>query len=174
MKNNIAKLLIIFSLILLFIIFYKSLNKSNLYQPKSNIKFIPSFSAITFFSKEELNSEKIFYENKFYLFNIWASWCLPCVDEHPFLIELSKNSQLEIIGLNYKDNFENAKKFLDELGNPFKKILIDRDGTKAIEWGAYGVPENFLIYENKIVKRFIGPLDGITVDEIKKIINENY
>ena len=65
---------------------------------------------------------------------------MPCKDEHMFLVNLSKINNLEIIGLNYKDNYENAKKFIKELGNPYNKILVDNDGTIAIEWGAYGVP----------------------------------
>ena len=160
----------IVSLLLVFVIFYKGLNKSSFYEPKSKIKNIPEFSAITFFKKEEVNSKNIFDKNKFYLFNIWASWCVPCKEEHPLLINLSKNDQLEIIGLNYKDNLKNAKFFLNELGNPYEKILIDKDGTKAIEWGAFGVPETFLVFQNKIIKKFIGPLNTKSVEEIKKII----
>ena len=68
--------------------------------------------------------------------------------------------------LSYKDNPNNAKKFINELGNPYSIILLDRDGTKAIEWGAFGVPETFLIYENKIVKRYIGPLNQKIINEI--------
>ena len=135
-------------MIFVFVIFYKSLNKSNLYKPTSNIKNIPQFLATSFHSKEETNSKKIFNENKYYLLNIWASWCVPCRDEHSILVELSKNKKLEIVGLNYKDKVTNAKKFLNELENPYKKILLDRDGTIAIEWGAFGVPETFLIYKN--------------------------
>ena len=170
MKSKIISILIIASLILVFIIFYKGLNKRNFYEPKSQIKNIPEFTAITFFKKEKVNSQIIFNKNKFYLFNIWASWCAPCKKEHPLLLKLSKNDQLEIIGLNYKDRPINAKKFLNELGNPYKKILIDRDGTKAIEWGAFGVPETFLVFKNKIIKKFIGPLNIKSVEEIKEII----
>ena len=170
MKNRIISILIIISLILVFVIFYKGLNKSNFYEPKSKIKNIPEFTALTFFKKEEVNSKNIFNKKKFYLFNIWASWCLPCRDEHTLLVDLSENDQLEIIGLNYKDSLKNAEEFLNKLGNPYKKILIDRNGTKAIEWGAIGVPETFLVFQNKIVKKFIGPLNTKSVEEIKQII----
>ena len=95
---------------------------------------------------------------------------MPCRDEHPLLINLSKNTTIEIICLNYKDNLDNAEKFINELGNPYTTILLDRDGTKAIEWGAFGIPENFLIYENKIIKRYIGPLNSKLVEEIKNYI----
>ena len=170
MKNRIISILIIIPLILVFVIFYKGLNKSNFYEPKSKIKNIPEFTALTFFKKEEVNSKNIFNKKKFYLFNIWASWCLPCRDEHTLLVDLSENDQLEIIGLNYKDSLKNAEEFLNKLGNPYKKILIDRNGTKAIEWGAIGVPETFLVFQNKIVKKFIGPLNTKSVEEIKQII----
>ena len=170
MKNRIISILIIIPLILVFVIFYKGLNKSNFYEPKSKIKNIPEFTALTFFKKEEVNSKNIFNKKKFYLFNIWASWCLPCRDEHSLLVDLSENDQLEIIGLNYKDSLKNAEEFLNKLGNPYKKILIDRNGTKAIEWGAIGVPETFLVFQNKIVKKFIGPLNTKSVEEIKQII----
>ena len=138
--------------------------------PKVKSKIFQYLQQLLFFKKKKINSQNIFVKNKFYLFNIWASWCLPCKDEHPLLVNLSKNDKLEIIGLNYKDNLKNAEKFLNELGNPYKKILIDRDGTKAIEWGAFGVPETFLVFENKIVKKFIGPLNFKSIEEIEEII----
>tara|TARA_Y100000766_G_C18687344_1_gene497717 strand:- start:183 stop:698 length:516 start_codon:yes stop_codon:yes gene_type:complete len=170
MKNRIFFSLVAVLIIFIFVVFYRGLNKSSFYEPKSKIKNIPEFSAITFFQKQEINSKNIFDKDKFYLVNIWASWCIPCRDEHSFLLNLSKNDKMEIIGLNYKDSLKNAEKFLDELGNPYKKILIDKDGTKAIEWGAFGVPETFLVFENKIIKRFIGPLNIKSVKEIKKTI----
>ena len=170
MNNRAVSLLIICSLLFILIIFYKSLNKSSLYEPESKINNIPEFTSKIFFENKELTSKQIFNQNKFYLFNIWASWCLPCRDEHPLLINLGKYEQLEIIGLNYKDDSSNAKKFLKELGNPYKKILLDRDGTMAIEWGAFGVPESFLIHKGKIIKKFIGPLDVGSVEEINQFI----
>ena len=170
MKKRIISFLIILSLIFVFIVFYKSLNKSSFYKPKSEISKIPQFFAKNFYLNEEIDSKKIFDENKYYLFNIWASWCIPCKDEHPILLNLSKSQQLDIIGLNYKDKLINAKKFLDELGDPYEKILLDRDGTISIEWGAIGVPETFLIYQNRIIKKFIGPLNENSIKEIQQII----
>ena len=86
------------------------------------------------------------------------------------MVNLSNEKKLEIVGLNYKDNIVNAKSFLKELGNPYKKIISDKDGTIAIEWGAYGVPETFLIYNNKIIKKVIGPIDNKQFKEIKNFI----
>ena len=170
MKNRIVYFLIVFFFIFVFIILYRGLSNSNLYTPNTDIKKIPEFISKTLFKKDSLNSKDVFNQNKFYLLNIWASWCVPCREEHPFLINLGKNEKLEIIGLNYKDNLNNAEKFINELGNPYSTILLDREGTKAIEWGAFGVPETFLIYEDKIIKRYIGPLNSQLVDEIKNYI----
>ena len=122
------------------------------------------------YSNKAINSSEIFESNKFYLINIWSSWCVPCKQEHPFLIELKKNKNIEVIGINYKDTEANANKFLDELGNPYDQIIFDSKGTNAIEWGAYGVPESFLISNNKIIKKYIGPLNKVSVEEIKLFI----
>ena len=170
MRNRIIYFLIVIFFIFVFTIFYRGLSNSNLYTPNKEIKNIPEFTANTLIKKKSLYSKDIFNQNKFYLLNIWASWCIPCRDEHSFLLNLSKNEKIEIIGLNYKDNLNNAEKFIYELGNPYSIILLDRNGTIAIEWGAFGVPETFLIYENKVIKRYIGPLNSKLVDEIKNYI----
>ena len=88
----------------------------------------------------------------------------------PMLGDLNLDDKLDIIGMNYKDNLKNAENFLKELGNPYKEIFIDLDGTIAIEWGAYGVPESFLIYNNEIIKKYIGPLNQELVNEINLLI----
>ena len=171
MKNKF--LLFSVSLIFLFIftIFYRGLQDTNIYSPeaKLNIK-IPSFSAELFYSNKMVNSLEIFDLNKYYLLNIWSSWCVPCRQEHPLLIDLAKNTSVRVFGINYKDNKEKAEKFLKELGNPYEKIIFDKNGTVAIEWGAYGVPESFLIYNGKIIKKYIGPLKKKSIREIKLLI----
>ena len=85
-------------------------------------------------------------------------------------MNLAKNIKVEIIGINYKDNKIKAQRFLDELGNPYKNIIFDKEGVNAIEWGAYGVPETFLIHDGIIVKKYIGPLNNKLIKEIKLII----
>ena len=167
MRNRIIYFLVVIFFIFVFVIFFKGLSNSNLYTPDADIKSVPEFVSKTLIKKKSLNSKDIFNQNKFYLLNIWASWCVPCKEEHSFLMTLSKNKEIEIVGLNYKDNLNNAEKFINELGNPYSLILLDKDGTKAIEWGAFGVPETFLIYKNKIIKRYIGPLNSKLVKEIK-------
>ena len=171
MKTKISFLLLFTFFLIVFLTFYLGLQKSNIYKPSLNIeKDIPLYKVRTLESSDKINSEEVFEDDRFYLLNIWASWCLPCRDEHEFLIDLSKQKNFEIIGLNYKDNINNAKKFLKELDSPYKIVFLDKDGTIAIEWGAYGVPENFLIYDRKIIKKIIGPIDQASFIEIKKII----
>ena len=168
MKKKIFPILIIFAFIVIFIIFYKGLRNTNIYTPEININNeIPKFSAKLFYSNKTINSSNIFESNKFYLLNIWSSWCVPCREEHSFLIELTKNKNIEVVGINYKDKQINAKKFLDELGNPYDQIIFDKDGTIGIELGAFGVPESFLIYNHNIIKKYIGPLNNDSINEIK-------
>ena len=171
MKIKFLPIFITFLFILFFLIFFLGLKNSNIYVPNvSQEKKIPSFTSEVFDSKNTIRSDKIFIGNDFYLFNIWSSWCVPCRYEHKFLINLNKEKNLKIIGLNYKDNVINAKKYLEELANPYDIILNDQNGLIAIEWGAYGVPESFLIHEKKILKKIIGPLNDDFMNEIKELI----
>ena len=171
MKNKLILFIIIIFLSFCFIILYKSLNNSNTYAPEiKSEKSIPIFEAKDFNSSVNLNSEKIFKEDTFYIVNIWASWCVPCRTEHPLLMELSKNPSAKLIGLNYRDKLDNAKNFINEFGNPYSQIIIDNNGALSVEFGAYGVPETFIIGKNKkIIKKFIGPINKDIVEEIKLI-----
>ena len=171
MKNKILLFSIIFAFIIIFIIFYKGLQNTNIYTPDSKTSFeVPSVSVKLLNSDEIINTLEIFNSDKFYLLNIWSSWCIPCKQEHPILMKLAKNDNLEVIGINYKDTKKNANNFLKELGNPYDNIIFDNKGTNAIEWGAYGVPESFLINNNKIIKKYIGPLNKGSMEEIKSFI----
>jgi cytochrome c biogenesis protein CcmG/thiol:disulfide interchange protein DsbE len=169
MKNKFFLIVIILFLFFCFIIFYKGLDNSNVYKPNINQeKNIPNFVAKDFFLKNEVDSVKIFDGHNFYILNIWASWCLPCRNEHPILMELSKNKSIKLIGLNYRDNLNNANKFINELGNPYSQILIDENGILAVEFGAYGIPETFIIdKDKKIIKKFVGPLTKKLLKEIE-------
>lgn len=94
------------------------------------------------------------------LVNVWASWCVPCRQEHPVLMELSRQGQIEIVGMNYKDKPDNARRFLSELGNPYTVLGVDQSGRSAIEWGVYGIPETFLIgKDGNITWKHVGPFD---------------
>ena len=171
MKIRIPFLFLTIIFLAIFLVFYKGLQNSNIYTPNTNIeKDLPNFQTKMFNEDREIFLRDIFKKDKFYLINIWASWCIPCREEHSFLISLSNQKNIEIVGLNYKDNSKNAKNFLKELDNPYQIILSDKDGTNSIELGAYGVPESFLIYNQKIIKKIIGPLNNKSFIEIKKII----
>jgi cytochrome c biogenesis protein CcmG, thiol:disulfide interchange protein DsbE len=112
------------------------------------------------------------FVGKVTLVNVWGSWCVPCRDEHPLLLELSRDDRFAIAGLNYKDQPENARRFLGELGNPYQAIGVDGTGRTAIDWGVYGVPETFLIgKDGKILYKHIGPLtpDAVTGELLPRI-----
>jgi cytochrome c biogenesis protein CcmG, thiol:disulfide interchange protein DsbE len=91
--------------------------------------------------------------------NVWASWCVPCHDEAPLLMHLAQDGRLRVVGINYKDEPENGRRFLGRYGNPFAAIGADRSGRAAIEWGVYGVPETFIVGRDAhIVYKLVGPI----------------
>ena len=99
------------------------------------------------------------FKGKVSLVNVWASWCVPCHDEAPLLTELAKDTRLQLIGINYKDTPDNARRFLGRYGNPFGSVGVDANGRAAIEWGVYGVPETFIVgRDGKIAYKLVGPI----------------
>jgi cytochrome c biogenesis protein CcmG/thiol:disulfide interchange protein DsbE len=103
-------------------------------------------------------------KGKLTLVNIWASWCVPCRQEHPVILGLSRDDRLNIVGINYKDRPDAALEFLSELGNPFNAIGVDAKGTASIDWGLYGVPESFLVSaDGVILYKHVGPFDDNAV-----------
>lgn len=91
--------------------------------------------------------------------NFWASWCVPCVQEHPMLVELAKREGITLFGVNYKDQAVAARRFLGRYGNPFKAVGQDANGRAAIEWGVYGMPETFVVDgQGRIVFKHVGPI----------------
>tara|TARA_X000000368_G_C22946422_1_gene674584 strand:- start:140 stop:658 length:519 start_codon:yes stop_codon:yes gene_type:complete len=171
MKNKLLLFSFVFTFIIIFIVFYKGLQNTNIYTPESKINYeVPLTLVKLFDSDQTVNTIEIFHSDSLYLLNIWSSWCAPCREEHSILMKLKKNDDLKVIGMNYKDTKKNAKKFLEELGNPYEKIIFDNKGINSIEWGAYGVPESFLINNNKIIKKYIGPLNKESFEEINSYI----
>ena len=171
MNKNIKFIIIIFLSLFVFLVFYKGLEKPTNYLPEKNLNKIETnlvFKNLN--NEEEILLGELINNNNFSIINIWASWCLPCRDEHAHLLMLKNLSEMDIIGINYKDKKSNAKEFLYELGNPYLEVLIDLDGTKSIELGAIGVPETYLIKNKIILKKYIGPLDDMKLKEIIKII----
>jgi cytochrome c biogenesis protein CcmG/thiol:disulfide interchange protein DsbE len=99
------------------------------------------------------------FKGKVSVVNVWASWCVPCHDEAPLLTELGKDTRLQIVGINYKDSPDNARRFLGRYGNPFGIVGVDGNGRAAIEWGVYGVPETFIVgRQGTIVYKMVGPV----------------
>src|SRR5436190_4494249 len=93
------------------------------------------------------------------LVNVWASWCVPCHDEVPFLDQLSKDKRIRVAGINYKDQADNARRFIGRYGNPFAVVGNDANGRAAIEWGVYGVPETFIVgRDGRIAYKLVGPI----------------
>jgi cytochrome c biogenesis protein CcmG/thiol:disulfide interchange protein DsbE len=91
--------------------------------------------------------------------NVWASWCVPCHDEAPLLMQLAEDRRLHLVGINYKDDADNARRFLGRYGNPFAAAGADQNGRAAIEWGVYGVPETFVIGRDaRIAYQLVGPI----------------
>jgi len=172
MKKKKISISVIIFVVFCFFVLFKALNKSNTYVPDTiSGKKLLSFSAKKLLNNEQINSDVLFTENKIYLLNIWASWCAPCREEHNILMQLSENPLIEIIGLNYRDNLINAKKFINELGNPYSEVLIDKDGTISIGLGAYGIPVTYIIDKNQIIlKQFVGVLNDQSLKEIKSLL----
>ncbi|WP_025658141.1 DsbE family thiol:disulfide interchange protein [Rhizobium sp. IBUN] len=105
-------------------------------------------------------------KGKLTLVNVFASWCIPCRDEHPILMQLAKDSRLNVVAINYKDKNDNALRFLGELGNPFTAIGVDPKGQAAIDWGVYGIPESYLVApDGTILYKRVGPFDDVSLRE---------
>src|SRR6201984_3049927 len=109
------------------------------------------------------------FKGKVSVVNVWASWCIPCHDEAPLLTELGKDTRLQVIGINYKDTPDNARRFLGRYGNPFGMVGVDSNGRAAIEWGVYGVPETFVVgRDGALAFKRVGP---ITPDNVDSVLN---
>jgi cytochrome c biogenesis protein CcmG, thiol:disulfide interchange protein DsbE len=110
------------------------------------------------------------------MLNVWASWCVPCHEEAPLLMRLAQDKRIRVVGINYKDQADNARRFLGRYGDPFAANGADENGRAAIEWGIYGVPESFVIgRDGRIAYKLIGPitpdnLDAVLVPEIEKAL----
>jgi cytochrome c biogenesis protein CcmG/thiol:disulfide interchange protein DsbE len=110
------------------------------------------------------------FKGKVSVVNVWASWCVPCHDEAPLFSQLAKDKRLQMVGINYKDGADNARRFLGRYGNPFGMVGVDGNGRAAIEWGVYGVPETFVVgREGTILYKMVGPVTADNIDSVLKV-----
>ncbi len=173
MKTSFLKIISVSLIIFTITVFFLALNIDKRYSTEKIVgKTLDSFE-IKFLTNNEVFRKEDLTDDKFYLINVWASWCLPCKKEHPILMSLDKEIDLNLIGINFKDKKKNANNFLNEMGNPYDISLSDTTGTNSVIFGVYGVPESLLIDKNyKIVRKFIGPLNEIDYEDILKLVNE--
>ena len=171
------KLLIIPSLLFLLILltfFYLLIIERNPSEIPSNLldKSVPKFETESLLKKERFISSKEF-GNEIMLVNFFATWCLPCRDEHVYIKRFSDEKGIRVIGINYKDNPKKAIQWLKDMGNPYSNVPIDKYGKIAIDWGVYGIPETFIISSEGIIKyRHVGPVTKKIYKKINLLIKE--
>ncbi len=129
-------------------------------------KEVPEFNLPPVQGRELGLSDADFGNGEVSILNVFASWCTACLEEHPFMMELSASGLVQFYGLNYKDSPDAAEEWLDKYGDPYMRTGADIKGRVAIDWGVYGVPETFIVdQQGKIAFKYIGPIDQKVLDE---------
>ena len=170
--QKIIKSIIVFLFIFVLLVFYNSLNRETNYSTDYLVGNKLEKINLKSFDDDKIYTSEDFKKSRYTLINFWASWCAPCRVEHPYLMQLSKEKNLKILGVNFKDKKINASKFLNELGNPYYYMTKDTTGKQSVNFGIYGIPESILINNETIVlKKFVGPLNEQNLNDIKEIIN---
>ena len=170
--QKIIKSIIVFLFIFVLLVFYNSLNRETNYSTDYLVGNKLTKINLKSFDDNKIYTSEDFKKSRYTLINFWASWCAPCRVEHPYLMQLSKEKNLKILGVNFKDKKINASKFLNELGNPYYYMAKDTTGKQSVNFGIYGIPESILIDNETIVlKKFVGPLNEQNFNDIKEIIN---
>tara|TARA_B110001452_G_scaffold57232_1_gene44407 strand:+ start:1989 stop:2504 length:516 start_codon:yes stop_codon:yes gene_type:complete len=170
--KNIIKITIFITLLFMIGVFFIGLNKETNYNTHSLVGKKISNMNLLYFDSNKFYKEDSLKKNNYTLINFWASWCGPCRDEHPILIKLSKEKNLNLFGINFKDKKRQADKFLNDLGNPYDFIAKDEQGKNSVNFGIYGIPESILVNNDLIIlKKFVGPLSAEDFNSILKIIN---
>ncbi len=101
-----------------------------------------------------------------WVLNVWASWCVSCRAEHEVITDLARRNLVTVVGLNYKDQSDDAKRWLQQFGNPYATSVVDLDGRVGIDWGVYGVPETFVIGADGLIKyKHIGPVTHESLEQ---------
>ena len=171
------QLLIIPSILFVLILstfFYLLIIERNPSELPSNLlnKNVPNFKAESLLKNEKFISSQEF-GNEIVLVNFFATWCLPCRDEHVYIKRFSNEKGIRVIGINYKDNPKKAIQWLKDMGNPYSNVPIDKYGKIAIDWGVYGIPETFIVSSNGTIKyRHVGPVTKKIYKKINLLIKE--
>ena len=170
--QKIIKSIIVLLFVFVLLVFYNSLNRETNYSTDYLVGNKLEKINLKSFDDDKIYTSEDFKKSRYTLINFWASWCAPCRIEHPYLMQLSKEKNLKILGVNFKDKKINASKFLNELGNPYYYMAKDTTGKQSVNFGIYGIPESILINNETIVlKKFVGPLNEQNLNDIKEIIN---
>ena len=159
---------IIFSIIVITFFYLLSIERDPSALPSNLLeKSVPKFKTESLLKNYMFDSSKEF-GNEIILVNFFATWCKPCIDEHVYIKRFANEKKIRVIGINYKDNNKKTIKWLNDLGNPYSNVPIDKNGRIAIDWGVYGIPETFIVSSKGIIKyRHIGP---VTKKYTKKLI----
>jgi len=173
-KKQLLILPSIFFLLIFLIFFYLLIIDRNPFELPSNLlnKNVPTFETESLLKNEKFISSQEF-GNEIILVNFFATWCLPCRDEHIYIKRFSNERGIRIIGINYKDIPGNAIEWLKNLGNPYSNVPVDKKGRIAIDWGVYGIPETFVVNSKGIIKyRHVGPITKKIYKKINILIKE--
>ena len=173
MKKQLFIIPLTFFFSIIIVLFYLLSIERNPSELPSNLlnKNVPTFETKTLLKNRNFVSNKEF-GNEIILVNFFASWCKPCRDEHIFLQRFAKEKKIKIIGINYKDRKNKVIEWLNKSGNPYSDIPVDKNGTIAIDWGVYGIPETFVVDSKGIIKfRYVGPLTDKTYKKISLLID---
>jgi len=172
MQRHILKIPFIVFFVILLVFFYLLIIDRNPSKIPSALlgSKVPDFESNSLFKKDKFYSSQEF-TNEITLVNFFATWCKPCKDEHVYILRLSNEMGLNVIGINYKDKSEKTTKWLKKLGNPYSNIAIDNNGQIAIDWGVYGIPETFVVNSEGIIKyRHVGPITKKIYKEINLLV----
>ena len=174
MKKQLLIAPTILFLFILLTLFYLLIIETNPSEVPSNLlnKKVPKFETESLLKNESFVSSQEF-GNEIILVNFFATWCKPCRDEHVYIKRFSNKSGIRVIGINYKDTSDNTIEWLQNLGNPYSDIPVDKNGRIAIDWGVYGIPETFIVNSKGIIKyRHVGPITKRIYKKINLLIKE--
>ena len=163
----------LFLLVLLTFFYLLIIERNPSYIPSNLLnKNVPNFETESLLNDKKFISSKEF-GNEIVLVNFFATWCLPCREEHVYIKRFSDDEKIRVIGINYKDNNKKTIQWLKNLGNPYSNVLIDKNGKIAIDWGVYGIPETFIISSKGIIKyRHVGQVTKKIYKKINLLIKE--